>query len=209
MAGFFQSKSYPTIKAKNVGDVVDGVLDRPYTESEIHKVKRLRDGSYQQGEVDTYDDGSPKMQAVLILRTDLRDPARQDDEGLRTFYVNSAALKKAIAVAIKGSGEPDMFPGGRLKVQRLAEYDRDAGGVQDLFTADWTPAASSGDNGFFGGNEASAPAAPSAPVASAQPNVAEQVKTYVDAGLTAPQIADIVGQPVEVVQAIIKAAAPF
>jgi hypothetical protein len=73
----------------------------------------------------TYNDGSPRMQAILILHTELRkwehvtdkflekvaeDP-EMEDNGDRKLYVRGASLTKEFKRALKAAGLKDVAPG--------------------------------------------------------------------------------------------------
>lgn len=57
---------------------------------------------------------NPRKEWVFVLKTDLRDPERDDDDGTRNVSFNESA-QRAIAKAIKESGAKATV-GGRLKV---------------------------------------------------------------------------------------------
>ena len=64
---------------------------------------------------DFWPNGDPKMQILVDLQTDQRDDP--NDDGVRTLYVASGNLKRAISDAIRTAGASDLLPGGVLTVQ--------------------------------------------------------------------------------------------
>jgi len=68
------------------------------------------------GELLFWDDGKPRMQAVVTIQTDLRDPELPDDDGLRTVYLKGgkkrASTEKAAADAVKAAGATQLLVGG-------------------------------------------------------------------------------------------------
>lgn len=62
-------------------------------------------------------DGSPVMVAVFDLQTDERTD--EDDDGIRSLYVDKKNLREAVAAAFREAGvkRGDVVNGGTLKVQ--------------------------------------------------------------------------------------------
>ena len=125
----------------------------------------------QQTDFDTnaplfWDDGKPKMQLVVTLATDQRDPSNPDDDGIRRLYVKGK-LQQAVAGAIRKAGAKGLEVGGTLTVAYIGDDEPKRKGMSGakLYTADYaSPAAA-----FLATTEppAPAPAAP-APVVPAQ-----------------------------------------
>lgn len=88
-----------SVKFENPGDTVTG---------EVTKVEVRQATEFGTGTPLTWDDGNPRQQIVVSLKTSLREDA--DDDGVRAVYVKSwgqqiKALRAASALA-KGSPEP-------------------------------------------------------------------------------------------------------
>lgn len=118
-----------------------------------------------------WDDGQPKMQAVINLKTDERSPDDPNDEGGRTLYAASTQQKKAIVEAVKASGAKDIEVGGTLTVQYYANdpTSQNPQNPKKLYRAHYTPPAAG--MAALGAVQApaSAPAAPPVnPAAQAQ-----------------------------------------
>lgn len=79
-----------------------------------------------EGEKLEWSDGSPRMQMVITLATDERDPANENDDGKRTLYAKGGrfdiasgrgtSMRDAIAEAIKAAKAPGIRVGDRLAV---------------------------------------------------------------------------------------------
>ena len=75
----------------------------------ITDVTMRQSRKYESTDLDTWDDGTPKMQVVLTVATDYRDQSQQDDDGTRMISINLwSGQKKALVAACKaaGVGEP-------------------------------------------------------------------------------------------------------
>ena len=125
-------------KFDSLGDTISGVIvsadSRPQTDIET-------------GETVTWADGTPRMQWVIVLATDLRDPAIPDDDGNRTLYAKggkfSAAtgegtsMMEAIRAAAHAAGAKTLEEGGTLTVKHsgLGEKKNKAYSAPKLYKA--------------------------------------------------------------------------
>ena len=86
----------------------------------------------QQVDMDTdkpafWDDGKPKMQLVITLATDQRDPDDPDDNGHRNLYLKGSKKPEsmsgtaALILAIKAAGVANIDVGGTLAVQYVSD----------------------------------------------------------------------------------------
>lgn len=102
---------------KQVGDMIVGTI----TNVEMAQQTALEDNKPL-----FWDDGSPRMQLVITLQTDQRDPDDETDEGLRRLYAKGGkfevadgkgqGLKEAIADAYKKAGLKSIEVGHKLTV---------------------------------------------------------------------------------------------
>lgn len=69
------------------------------------------------GDLLYWKDGSPRMQAVITVQTDDRDPEIVDDDGKRRIFVSSRRMKEAIREALIAAGKRVIEVGGELAVQ--------------------------------------------------------------------------------------------
>lgn len=76
---------------------------------------------------ETWDDGNPKMQAVITLQTDERDPQIENDDGVRKLYVSSKGMREAIAGAVRKAGAREVTVGGKLAVTFTREGESENG----------------------------------------------------------------------------------
>lgn len=107
-------------KFENVGDSVVGVI----TDARVTQQTSLEDNTPL-----TWSDGSPRMQLVVSLATDLRDDG--DDDGIRKVYAkggkyevasgSGTSMKDAIADAVKRSGVKTIEEGGKLTIAFTGE----------------------------------------------------------------------------------------
>ncbi|AJK27386.1 hypothetical protein PBI_KRATIO_57 [Mycobacterium phage Kratio] len=122
-------------------------------------VEQQRD--YDTGKPLTYEDGNPKLQMVVTIQTDLRDPSIADDDGKRRLFVRSG-MRAAVQKAVQAAGVDYLAVGGELHVT----YTHDDGRAKQ-YVAVYTPPNES--QSFLAGG---APAAAAAPAAVAPAPVA-------------------------------------
>jgi hypothetical protein len=71
----------------------------------VTDVQARQSRKYGTTELDTWDDGTPKMQAVITLSTDYRDSLNMEDDGTRFITINLWSGQKAsLAAACKAAG---------------------------------------------------------------------------------------------------------
>lgn len=92
---------FPVIGTSHTGTVTAEPFERQQTE-------------YGTNNPAVWPSGEPKMQIIVNLQTQERDDP--DDDGERTLYVASNALKHAIGKAIRDAGAKDLEVGGTLTV---------------------------------------------------------------------------------------------
>ena len=156
----------------------------------ITDVSMRQSRKYESTELDTWDDGTPKMQVVLTLATSYRDQSQQDDDGTRQLSINVwSGQKKALVAACKAAGVPEPMVGqtftathvsgvGNAKAPRVFEY-----------------VLASGPSGIAEALDTSAAAAPAAtPVDTA--------KQLLAAGMSTADVAAASGLPETVVAAL-------
>ena len=168
----------------------------------ITDVTMRQSRKYESTDLDTWDDGTPKMQVVLTIATDYRDQAQQDDDGTRMISINLwSGQKKALVAACKAAGVGEPQAGqrftathvsgiGNAKAPRVFEYTLTAGPTGVAAVLDVQPDA-----------------APAAPVTAANP--VETAKQLLAAGLTTQEVATASGLPDTVVAALANLTAPF
>ena len=167
----------------------------------ITDVTMRQSRKYESTDLDTWDDGTPKLQVVLTIATDYRDQAQQDDDGTRMISINLwSGQKKALVAACKNAGVGEPQTGqrftathvsgiGNAKAPRVFEYTLTAGPTGVAAALDVEPAAT--------------PAAPGAA------NPVETAKQLLAAGLSTQEAAAASGLPETVVAALANMTAPF
>jgi hypothetical protein len=98
-----------------------------------------------------WEDGNPKMNLVITLLTEQRDPAVSDDEGHRRLYaVRPSAMLRAIADAV---GEGQLAIGGTLAVQFTGTAAPKRAGLsgQKLYVAEYRPGTPPAVGDLLGG----------------------------------------------------------
>lgn len=165
----------------------------------ITDVSMRQSRKYESTDLDTWDDGTPKLQVVLTLATDYRDQAQQDDDGTRMISINLwSGQKKALVAACKAAGVGEPQTGqrftathvsgiGNAKAPRVFEYTLTAGPTGVAAALDVEPAA--------------------APATGANP--VETAKQLLAAGLSTQEVATASGLPETVVAALANMTAPF
>lgn len=163
-------------------------------------------------ELDYWDDGTAKMQAVVSIGTDQRDPSDPDDDGTRSITINLwSGQKQALAAACRAAGVAEPTAGDTF----TAVWTSGVGRAKDPRVFTYTVTPGSGLGAALGAPApvveqrpapqwaAPATAAPEVPVAESKP---DQVKTLHSAGLPVAQIAQITGYSPEAVAALINVA---
>lgn len=156
-----RTAKFPTIGASITGRVVT---------AETRQQK-----SFDTGEPEFWSDGNPKLQIVVTLATDQRDPADPEDDGQRNVYLKGWGQQlNALRAAVAKAGAKNVAPGGVLTVTYIRDGEIKQRGFNALKEYDITYAAPSqaalGDL-LGGGQQATAPAAPVAQPAPAAPAV--------------------------------------
>ena len=164
----------------------------------ITDVTMRQSRKYESTDLDTWDDGTAKMQVVLTLATDYRDSG-EDDDGTRMISINLwSGQKKALVSACKAAGVPEPQVGQRFTATHVAGI----GNAKAPRVFEYTLA--SGPTGVAAALEVeptAAPAAGSTPVDTA--------KQLLAAGLSTQEVAAASGLPETVVAALANLTAPF
>jgi hypothetical protein len=178
--GLFDTSS-KAIKFATISDTVTGeITSAPYQQ------QKTKFGTNQP---DFYDNGDPRMQILIPLKTSRGDDPADDRQ--RTLYVSSPLLKRAIAAAIRDTSADDLAVGGSLTVT-FTGFDpqsKNPANPAKLYTASYAPPviASSGST------STTASALP-----ATESGECQKVRELITLGLTDDQIISAVGvTPVE------------
>jgi hypothetical protein len=96
-------------KDNPVGYTVVGTITDP------PKVEQMK--KFQSDELDFWPSGDPKMQIVVTIATDLRDPADAHDDGKRRLHI-PPRMMGPVREAVRQTGAPGLEVGGRIAVRR-------------------------------------------------------------------------------------------
>jgi hypothetical protein len=93
-------------------------------------------------ELKTWPDGSPYMVPVFDLQTAERDPAIEDDDGLRSLYVDKKGIRDALASAFRAGGMKRGMEatGGTIKIKFTGYGEGKGAQPPKVFQAKFTPA---------------------------------------------------------------------
>jgi len=167
----------------------------------ITDVTMRQSRKYESTDLDSWDDGTPKMQVVLTLATDYRDQGQQDDDGTRMVSINLwSGQKKALVAACKAAGVAEPQVGqrftathvagiGNAKAPRVFEYTLLAGPTGVAAVLDVEPTA--------------------APAATAGATPVDTAKELLALGMSTQDVAAASGLPETVVAALANLPAPF
>ena len=144
----------PAAKWPSVGNIVEGYITQRPRKTEQRDVD---------GKVKTFDDGTVRMQVLIEVQTELRDPDVKDDDGLRTIWCKWE-IQKAVSAAILDAGVKRLEIGGFLQVGRIADDPPAKKGYKPTqkFVAKYPPPAVAAADEMF----TAVPAAPAAPAVS-------------------------------------------
>jgi len=184
----------------------------------ITDVTMRQSRKYESTDLDTWDDGTAKMQVVLTLATDYRDSG-EDDDGTRMISINLwSGQKKALVTACKAAGVPEPQVGqrftavhvagiGNAKAPRVFEYTLVAGptGVAAVLEVEPNAAPAAAPAAASAAASAAAPAA----AAGAASTPVDTAKQLLAAGLSTQEVAAASGLPETVVAALANLTAPF
>jgi len=165
----------------------------------ITDVTMRQSRKYESTELDTWDDGTAKMQVVLTLATDYRDSG-EDDDGTRMISINLwSGQKKALVTACKAAGVPEPQVGQRFTAVHVAGI----GNAKAPRVFEYT--LLEGPTGVAAVLDVQPTAAP-APAGATPVDTAKQLLAL---GMSTQEVATASGLPETVVAALANLTAPF
>ncbi len=187
-----------------VGTIVTGTITaEPTVSQQTDMVKKIAKW-YDKEET------QPMLQIVVQMQTELRDPAKPEDTGLRSLYVKGQ-MRTAVAEAVRASGAPGFQVGGKLTVRFIGEGEASSPAMNPPkhYDAAYVPAPSAASSALMGGlapldatapvatQAASAPISPlSTPSVAAAALAAQQAAATVPAtGIDPALLASLQGNP--------------
>ncbi|WP_404285407.1 hypothetical protein [Glutamicibacter arilaitensis] len=138
----FSTTSSSSAKFETPGQVVAGQITE--IGEPFHATK------FGSSEKDSWPSGDPKMKVSVTLKTQERDQADPNDEGLRSIYMTVSGTEGgqlwAIKQALRAANVKDLAVGGHLAV-RFAGFDPESKNPQNpkkMYQAQYTPPAGGG-----------------------------------------------------------------
>ncbi|AFN37810.1 hypothetical protein FGG44_gp69 [Mycobacterium phage MacnCheese] len=134
--GFLGGGGPASAKFASHGDVVGGVI--------AVEPEQRQQTDMKTNEGLTWKDGSPRMQLIVTVQTDLNDPEIEDDDGLRRLFVKGE-MRKAVQKAVIQAGAKGLDVGGELYVTYVGDGEKKGNlSAPKLYTATYAkPAAGS------------------------------------------------------------------
>ncbi len=126
MTGDFMGGGGQSFPFDKVGDTVTGVIQGPNPYEKRTQTKT--DGS---GLAKTFPDGTPMTMFQVRLLTNLRDPANQFDDGIRSVFLKWKS-QAAVQTAVRAAGAQDLAVGGTLTLQFVGEEPPTSRGQQPV-----------------------------------------------------------------------------
>lgn len=107
---FLMGSGAPALSFPEIGTVHEGIV-RSYEKKQQTDIDR---------KPKFYDNGDPMMQLVITLETEERDPADDDDDGMRRLFVKGSMLV-AVRDAVKAAKHKGDIAGGKLAVKYVKD----------------------------------------------------------------------------------------
>lgn len=108
-------------KFEAINDFVQGTIVKIGEKTQCRKYKKTGIG-----DLDFWDDGTPKWQVRIDVQTTVRDPLIPHDDGIRGIYVPAGKqIRNAIQLAVKEVGEREIKVGAHLGVQLIDLEEND------------------------------------------------------------------------------------
>jgi len=165
----------------------------------ITDVTMRQSRKYESTDLDTWEDGTAKMQVVLTLATDYRDSG-EDDDGTRMVSINLwSGQKKALVAACKAAGVFEPTVGQRFTATHVAGI----GNAKAPRVFEYTLLA--GPTGVAAVLDVEPTAAPT-PAGATPVDTAKQLLAL---GMSTQEVATASGLPETVVAALANLTAPF
>lgn len=130
---FLMSSGIPSFKFTAKGATAKGIIES----LDIQQQKDIKTGLPLWWDKEAT---QPKNQVRIVLATDERDPAKEDDDGRRAIYVKGE-MQRAVRDAIKAAGVEKIEEGGTLAVQYYDDGDPPGVGMNapKLYKAQYKP----------------------------------------------------------------------
>jgi hypothetical protein len=155
---------------------------------------------YESTELDYWDDGNPKLQAVVSMDTRYGDPTDPDDDGSRQLVINLwGGQKKALMAACRAADIDEPLPGMTLTATHVSGL----GNAKNPRVFAYTLTA--GPSGIATALADPQPEPTTPPAAPAAGNVADIARELLAAGADTATVAKATGLPPTTVAALANA----
>lgn len=107
----------------------------------IEEPSLVQKRDYDSGDLLFWPDGNPRMQMVVVVQTDVRDPQIPDDDGIRAHYLDGSKAR-AVRDAVRAAGADRIDVGGRLTLTYTHDGHNAKGpkfNPPKQFSAVWAP----------------------------------------------------------------------
>ena len=144
VASFFGGAGIPACKFPTIGTSVTGTITEPPVQQQQTEIGT--------GKPLTWDDGKPRMQLVITMQTDLRDPEIEGDTGMRRLFVTGTKVSEGGGMkgAFQRAGVRELPVGGTLKVTYTHDGKAQKGfSAPKQYEVEFTPPNPAGE--FLGG----------------------------------------------------------
>lgn len=124
----------PAAKFPTIGTAISGRI--------VREPEAREQTDFTTGAVLRWDNGEAKMQIVVHLATDQRDPQDLSDDGTRALYIKGQMLN-AVRGAVRAAGAPGLAVGGTLTITYAGDAEPTKRGFNGAkqYTATYTPPA--------------------------------------------------------------------
>lgn len=148
--------------------VIGTILDQP----KAVQLNKFGPDGKPTTELDYWPSGDPKMQVIVTIATDLRDPADPEDDGRRRLHI-PPRMMPPVREAIQRSGAKGLAIGGRIAVCWISGTGQGQGNPK-VYAAEYAPPAVD-----VGSMLATSPpaATPAAPPTAAAPRATSMLAT--------------------------------
>ena len=137
----------PAAKFQHPGDTFGG----PIVKLEATQMRKFdKKTNRPTDELDYWDNGDPKMQAVVTVRTQHRDASDPSDDGQRKLYISSRYQQNAVKGAVKAAGKRALEIGGILQLTYTHEAPSEAGPLAKFYEATYQAPSAAAANQALG-----------------------------------------------------------
>ena len=149
MSGGVKAAKFDTLGATVIGTIAD-------TPKAVQMTK------FQSDDLDFWPSGDPKMQIIVTIQTDDRDPADPQDDGRRRLYIIPRMMQQVREAVVRAGGK-GLAIGGRIAVKWVSGTGKGEGNAKQ-YAADYAAPALDPGSLLNGGVSAAAAPVAAAPI---------------------------------------------